>query len=157
MAKKGTKKTTKTTAKRAPRQKKELSDTTGVTMLGAATRGPSTQLESFPFRHERPTHITFRCEEFSCHCPVTGQPDYATLTVEYQPGDRALESKSFKNYLWSYRDTHGFHEDVAHKILDDLVNFLDPKWARVTMHFNIRGGIAIDVVAETPEWDDLPF
>ncbi len=155
MAKKVTQKNLKKTGKQPVKQKKKISDTTGVTILGAATRGPSTVLESFPFKHSRPTHITFSCSEFSCHCPVTGQPDYATLDVEYEPGDRALESKSFKNYLWSYRDTEGFHEDVVHRILDDLVNFLDPKWARVTMHFNVRGGIAIDVTAETPEWGDF--
>jgi 7-cyano-7-deazaguanine reductase len=133
----------------AKKQAAQLSDTTGITILGGADRGPSTKLEAFPFRHKRPTRIVFRCTEFSCHCPVTGQPDYATLDIEYLPGDRALESKSFKNYLWSYRDTLGFHEDVVHRILDDLVKFLEPRWMRVTGRFNIRGGIAIDVVAQT--------
>lgn len=126
-----------------------LSDTTGLTQLGAPTKGPSRQLESFPFRHQgRDTLVTFRCTEFTCFCPLTGQPDYATIEINYIPGLRALESKSLRNYLWSYRETGVFHEDLANILLDELFAFLDPKWMKVSVHFNVRGGIAIDVHVE---------
>jgi len=131
--------------------KRKLSSTKGLTQLGspAASRKASRNLESFPFRHKgRDTHVTFHCTEFTCLCPLTGQPDYATFEIEYIPADRALESKSLKNYLWSYRDTGVFHEDVVNVILDELFEFLKPKWMRVTGHFNVRGGIGIDVSAE---------
>lgn len=134
----------------APR-KRRISDTAGVTLLGAATRDakPSGRLEAFPFRHRgRDTVVTFHCSEFTCLCPVTGQPDYATFEICYIPADRALESKSLKNYLWTWRDTRGFHEDVVNRILDDLFEFLTPKWMKVTGRFKIRGGISIDVEAE---------
>ena len=134
---------------KAPATRSKLSDTTGVTILGSATRGPSKKLESFPYRHkDRTTRITFHCTEFSCVCPVTGQPDYARIDVEYIPKERALESKSFKNYLWSFRDEPVFHEDIVNKILDDVYRFLEPRYIKVTGYFNVRGGIAIDVVAE---------
>ncbi|MCC5876693.1 MAG: NADPH-dependent 7-cyano-7-deazaguanine reductase QueF [Candidatus Sumerlaeia bacterium] len=130
-------------------EKRHISDTTGITMLGSNKSEVSFQLEAFPFKQRnRDTIVTFRCAEFTCHCPVTGQPDFATLDIEYVPAEKGLESKSLKNFLWSYRDTQGFHEDVVNEILDKLRDFLEPKWIRVTGHFNIRGGIAIDVVAE---------
>jgi 7-cyano-7-deazaguanine reductase len=134
-------------------QPENISSTAGLTQLGSGTPSrPERQLESFPFRHTgRDTVVTFRCGEFSCHCPLTGQPDYATLEIAYIPDDRALESKSLKNYLWSFRDTRGFHEDVVNVILDDLWKFLQPRWLKVTGHFNVRGGIAIDVEVELPK------
>ncbi|MDK2971822.1 MAG: 7-cyano-7-deazaguanine reductase [Candidatus Sumerlaeota bacterium] len=128
----------------------KLSDTQGLTQLGSGAVGrPERKLEAFPFRHAgRDTKVTFFCEEFTCLCPLTGQPDFATLEISYIPEGRALESKSLKNYLWSFRDSRGFHEDIVNVILDDLHDFLHPKWIRVTGHFKIRGGIAIDVEAE---------
>src|SRR5690606_17712410 len=83
----------------------KISDTSGLTMLGSGQASrPERRLEAFPFRHKgRDTVVTFRCTEFSCHCPLTGQPDYATLEIAYIPRERALESKSLKNYLWSFR------------------------------------------------------
>lgn len=125
-----------------------LSDTSGLTQLGRPVAGPSRTLEAFPFHQKNETKVTFRCEEFTCHCPLTGQPDYATLEIVYIPRDRALESKSLKNYLWSFRDTGVFHEDLTNVVLNDLFEFLQPKWMKVITHFNIRGGIAIDVEAE---------
>lgn len=127
-----------------------ISDTTGLTQLGSGDVGkPERRLEAFPFRHKgRDTVVTFHCTEFSCHCPLTGQPDYATLEISYVPRNRALESKSLKNYLWSFRDTRGFHEDIVNVILDDLFDFLKPKWVKVVGRFNVRGGIAIEVEAE---------
>lgn len=128
----------------------KLSNTAGLSQLGSGRASqPSRTLESFAFnRRGRDTLVTFRCEEFTCLCPLTGQPDFATLDIAIVPNDRALESKSLKNYLWSYRETGAFHEDVTNAILDDIFDFLRPKWMRVTGHFFIRGGIAIDVVAE---------
>lgn len=134
------------------KREENLSETGDLTQLGSGKPSkPGRKLEAFPFRHAgRDTVVTFRCTEFSCHCPLTGQPDYATLHIAYIPNKKALESKSLKNYLWSFRDTKGFHEDVVNVILDDLWAFLDPKWCKVTGHFNVRGGIAIDVEAELP-------
>ena len=135
-----------------PRRKgKILSDTRGITILGGGRRKakPSARLEAFPFHHPgRDTVITFHCGEFTCLCPVTGQPDFATLDIAYIPQEKALESKSLKSYLWTYRDVGGFHEDIANQILDDLFGFLKPRWMKVTGHFFRRGGIAIDVEVE---------
>ena len=125
-----------------------LSDTSGLTQLGKPTSGPSKKLESFPFKHQNETKVTFYCEEFTCHCPLTGQPDFAKLIIEYIPADRALESKSLKNYLWSFRESGVFHEDVTNIVLNELFGFLNPKWMKVTTKFFIRGGISIDVEAE---------
>ena len=131
----------------------KLSDTTGLTQLGSGPASrPNRALESFAFDNRgRDTVVTLRCSEFTCLCPLTGQPDFATLDIAYVPNDRALESKSLKNYLWSFRETGAFHEDVTNVILDDIFDFLCPKWMRVTGRFFIRGGIAIDVVAERGE------
>lgn len=136
----------------ADSQKEVLSDTTGLSQLGAPGNRPSRVLESFPFHHQKaPTRVTFRCTEFTCLCPLTGQPDYAQLEVEYIPAERALESKSFKNYLWSFRNTGVFHEDLVNVLADELFAFLSPRWIRVTGRFNVRGGIAIDAVTERGE------
>jgi 7-cyano-7-deazaguanine reductase len=93
-----------------------------------------------------------RCEtpEFTCVCPMTGQPDFATVTVAYVPDQLIVELKSLKLYLWSYRDEGAFHEDVTNRILDDLVAVLTPR--RMTVHtlWNVRGGITTQVTAEHP-------
>ncbi len=138
----------KKAAKKANRE--VLSDTTGLTQLGSGDIGtPERSLEAFPFKQRgRDTVVTFHCTEFSCFCPLTGQPDYAELEISYIPAKKALESKSLKNYLWSFRDTGAFHEDLVNVILDDLHRFLKPKWIKVTGRFNVRGGIAIDVETE---------
>lgn len=127
----------------------KLSDTTGLSQLGSPGNKPQRSIECFPFKHAaNNTIVTFRCTEFSCFCPLTGQPDYATLDISYKPADKAIESKSLKNYLWSFRDTGSFHEDVVNHILNELFEMAQPKWMKVVGHFNIRGGIAIDVEAE---------
>jgi 7-cyano-7-deazaguanine reductase len=129
-------------------QREKLSDTSGLTQLGGGASKPSRTIETFPFRHAaNNTIVTFKCTEFTCFCPLTGQPDYATIDISYQPADRAIESKSLRNYLWSYRDSGVFHEDVANLILNDLFTQCTPTWMEVTVHFNVRGGIAIDVAA----------
>jgi 7-cyano-7-deazaguanine reductase len=126
----------------------EASDLEGLTLLGGSSK-PTRQLETFPNHNpERDYIVRLQSDEFTCICPATGQPDFAHLTVEYIPDARVLESKSFKLYLWSFRNEGVFHEHVANMILDDLVQALNPRWCRVVADFNIRGGIQITVEAE---------
>ncbi len=122
-------------------------DLKGLTLLGRPAR-PGKQLETFPNRHpDRRYTVTLASDEFTCVCPLTGQPDFATITIRYIPDRRILESKSLKLYLWSYRDEGVFHEHVTNTICDDLVKALDPHWIEVTGAFKVRGGIALTVVA----------
>jgi 7-cyano-7-deazaguanine reductase len=86
--------------------------------------------------------------EFTCLCPRTGQPDFATLVLEYVPDRLCVELKSLKLYIWSYRDRGAYHEAVTHAILDDLVRAARPRFMRLTARFNVRGGIYTTVVAE---------
>jgi 7-cyano-7-deazaguanine reductase len=124
------------------------SNTNKLTILGRPAK-PSKKLEAFPNRVKgRYYLVTLETDEFTCICPVTGQPDFASIVVEYVPDKKIVESKSFKLYLWSYRDEGVFHEQVTNDILDDLVRALDPHYIKVTGLFNIRGGIAITVEAE---------
>jgi 7-cyano-7-deazaguanine reductase len=121
----------------------------GLTQLGKPASGPNGDLECFPnSRPDRPFRVTLKTEEFTCLCPVTAQPDYASIAVEYLPDARVVESKSLKLYYWTYRDRGIFHEDAVNEILDDLVKALDPHWIRVTGQFRPRGGIGIEVRAE---------
>jgi 7-cyano-7-deazaguanine reductase len=123
-------------------------DLAGLTLLGNPAQ-PSKNLEAFPNRNaERPYLVRLSTDEFTCVCPATGQPDFARVTVEYVPGPRILESKSFKLYLWSFRNEGVFHEHVTNRILDDVCAVLEPRWCRVTGDFAARGGIGITVVAE---------
>jgi 7-cyano-7-deazaguanine reductase len=123
------------------------SDLAKLTLLGHQAE-PSKKLEAFPNHdpHRRYT-ITLTTDEFTCMCPVTGQPDFATITIKYIPDQSVVESKSFKLYLWSYRNEGVFHEHVTNTICDDLVKALDPHWIEVTGTFKVRGGIGITVVA----------
>jgi 7-cyano-7-deazaguanine reductase len=89
-----------------------------------------------------------RIPEFTCLCPKTGQPDFATLYLEYVPDTTCVELKSLKVYIWSYRDEGAFHEAVTNRILDDLVRSMQPRFIRLTAEFNVRGGIFTTVVAE---------
>jgi 7-cyano-7-deazaguanine reductase len=110
---------------------------------------PSTRLETFASpRPGRPFEITFETDEFTCLCPMTGQPDFAHLRIVYVPDQLCVESKSLKLYLWSYRDRGAFHEAVTNQILDDLVAALAPQWIRVEGDFLIRGGIRTLVAAQ---------
>ncbi len=110
---------------------------------------PSKKLEAFPNRAPGRFYlVTLETSEFTCLCPKTGQPDFATIRVQYIPDASVVESKSFKLYLWSYRNEGAFHEHVVNLILDDLVKALDPHWCRVTGIFNVRGGIGITVETE---------
>jgi 7-cyano-7-deazaguanine reductase len=112
---------------------------------------PSKQLESFANpRPGRRYEIRFDCPEFTCLCPVTGQPDFATLTISYVPEQACVELKSLKLYLWSFRNEGHFHEAVTNQVLDDLVAALKPAEMTITARFLVRGGIATEVVARYP-------
>jgi 7-cyano-7-deazaguanine reductase len=126
----------------------DQADLEGLTLLGKDAK-PSKKLEVFPNKHPKRRYVvTLESSEFTCLCPATGQPDFAKIRVEYIPNQKILESKSWKLYLWSFRDEGVFHEHVTNLMLDDLVAALDPHWCLVTAEFNVRGGIAITVRAE---------
>ena len=109
---------------------------------------PSKQLETFPNpRPERDYEIHMDCPEFTCICPRTGQPDFATIRLDYIPDKLCVELKSLKLYLWSYRNEGAFHEAVVNQILDDLVRACRPRKMTVTGDFNVRGGIHTTVTA----------
>ena len=131
-------------------QEKAANDSTErLTLLGREVTQPVRKLETFPNQHPgRQYTVTLECPEFTCVCPVTGQPDFAVITIRYIPDQRIVESKSLKLYLWSFRDEGTFHEHVTNQILDDLVEALDPLYCHVTGAFNVRGGISITVDAE---------
>ena len=103
---------------------------------------------------ERDYTIRMSIPEFSCLCPKTGQPDFATLELEYVPHECCVELKSLKLYIWSYRDRGAFHEAVTNQILGDLVAATSPRFMRLVAKFNVRGGIYTEVVVEhrAPGW-----
>ncbi|MBN1240115.1 MAG: NADPH-dependent 7-cyano-7-deazaguanine reductase QueF [Gammaproteobacteria bacterium] len=125
-------------------------------MANPSKPAPSrSSLETFPNPHpERDYTIRIRIPEFTCLCPKTGQPDFATLHLEYVPDAACVELKSLKLYVWSYRDEGAFHEAVTNQIVDDLVRVLTPRFLRLTAAFNVRGGIYTSVVVEhkDPGW-----
>ena len=105
-------------------------------------------LEVFPNpKPEREYEIEMVCPEFTCLCPVTGQPDFATIEIRYVPADLCIELKSLKLYLWSFRDRGAYHEAVINQILDELVERVAPRSMDVEGEFNIRGGITTTVLA----------
>ena len=109
----------------------------------------STPLEAFANpRSERDYEISFECPEFTCLCPRTGQPDFATIRIKYRPDQACVELKSLKLYLWSFRDQGAFHETVVNRILDDLVAVVSPRRMQVEGDFMVRGGIHTVVRAE---------
>src|SRR5881396_3396383 len=109
---------------------------------------PSKSLETFPNPNpERDYEIALEAPEFTCLCPMTGQPDFATIRIRYVPDQKCVELKSLKLYLWSYRDEGTFHEAVTNRILDDLVAALHPRRMRVEGDFSVRGGIHTIVTA----------
>ena len=103
---------------------------------------PSRALEVVPNPHpDRDYEVSLEIPEFTCLCPVTGQPDFATIRIRYVPDHHLVELKSIKLYIWSYRDQGAFHEDVTNRILDDFVAVGRPRWIEVVGDFNVRGGI----------------
>ena len=112
---------------------------------------PTKTLETFPNPNPgRDYTVRFECPEFTCLCPLTGQPDFATIGIEYVPDALCLELKALKLYLWSYRDAGAFHEAVTNKILDDLVAACRPRTMTVTGDFFVRGGIHTVITARHP-------
>ncbi|MGR9106636.1 MAG: preQ(1) synthase [Gammaproteobacteria bacterium] len=109
----------------------------------------STNLDTFENpKPGRDYTIQIKIPEFTCLCPMTGQPDFATLCVEYIPDRLCIELKSIKLYVWSFRDQGAFHEAVTNKILDDFVAACSPKYIKICADFNVRGGIYTSVIAE---------
>jgi len=109
---------------------------------------PSRKLQTFPNPSPaRDYEIRFDCPEFTCLCPMTGQPDFATIRIRYAPGRLCVELKSLKLYLWSYRSEGAFHEAVTNRILDDLVSALGPRRMTIEGDFLVRGGIHTVVTA----------
>jgi 7-cyano-7-deazaguanine reductase len=120
---------------------------------------PSSTVETFPNpARERDYTIRMRIPEFTCLCPKTGQPDFATLELEYVPDERCVELKSLKLYIWSFRDRGAFHEAVTNEILRTLADALEPRFIRLGAKFKVRGGIYTTVIAEhrKPGWAPIP-
>ena len=122
-----------------------------------STTAPSQAIETFPNPQPgRDYTIRMRIPEFTCLCPRTGQPDFATLELEYVPDRLCVELKSLKLYVWSFRDRGAFHEAVTNEIADLLAKALQPRYLRLVAHFNVRGGIYTTVVAEHRQSDWTP-
>ena len=120
---------------------------------------PSQELETFDNPNpERDYTIRIHTPEFTCLCPKTGQPDFATLDLEYVPDQQCVELKSFKLYIWHFRNEGAFHEAVTNQILADLVAATAPRFMRLTAVFNVRGGVYTTVVAEhqADDWTPKP-
>jgi 7-cyano-7-deazaguanine reductase len=134
---------------------------TNTQTLGAKpTAQPSKNLETFANPSpNRDFHIHMEIPEFTCLCPKTGQPDFATIYLDYIPDQHCVELKSLKLYIWSFRDEGCFHEAVTNQFLDDLVAATQPKFMRVTAKFFVRGGIFTNVVAEHRKtgWQPQPL
>lgn len=109
---------------------------------------PARELQTFANpAPQRDYVIHFDCPEFTCVCPLTGQPDFATIRIHYVPDELCVELKSLKTYLWSFRNEGHFHEAVTNQLLDDVVRAVHPRFARVEGAFLVRGGITTTVVA----------
>lgn len=107
---------------------------------------PSKNLDTFPNpKPERDYEILMECPEFTCLCPMTGQPDFAHITISYVPDQLCVELKSLKLYLWSFRQEGAYHEAVTNEILDRLVEVLDPRHVTISAEFRVRGGITTTV------------
>ena len=141
------------------RSKEELQ---GVSLLGNKTAYKSDYapevLESFPNKHPQNDYwVKFNCPEFSSLCPMTGQPDFATIYISYVPDERLVESKSLKLYLFSFRNHGDFHEDCVNIIMKDLIKLMEPKYIEVWGKFLPRGGLSIDPYAnygkQGTEWE----
>ena len=110
---------------------------------------PSKALQVFPNpTPKRDYVIQFQIPEFTCHCPLTGQPDFASFTIDMVADKLCVELKSLKMYMWSYRNEGAFHEKVTNDIVDDIVRVADPRFIRITAKWFVRGGIYTNVVAE---------
>jgi 7-cyano-7-deazaguanine reductase len=120
---------------------------------------PVNKIETFPNpAPQRDYHVHMEIPEFTCLCPMTGQPDFANLFLDFIPDQKNIELKSLKLYIWSYRDQGTFHEAVTNKIADDLVKAMQPRFLRLTAKFFVRGGIFTNVVVEHTKkgWKPAP-
>jgi 7-cyano-7-deazaguanine reductase len=129
-------------------------DVSGLTQLGTATEPPASPetavLERVPAGHAGTRYVVrFTAPEFTSICPMTGQPDFAHIVIDYVPRDWLVESKSLKLYLFSFRNHGAFHEDCTIDIGKKLVALLDPEWLRIGAYWYPRGGIPIDVFLQT--------
>jgi 7-cyano-7-deazaguanine reductase len=120
--------------------------------LGKAIAAPSKDLETFP-KPDYVAKVTFTSDELTSFCPVTGQPDFNSVVIEYQPDELCVESKSLKLYLWSFRDEHIFGESLAGIIAHDIFEKLRPFYCQVTLQQSIRGGLQMTAVAERQRED----
>ena len=128
------------------------------------TTQPSKELDAFDNpRPGRDFTIRIEIPEFTCLCPMTGQPDFATIIIEYVPNKLCVELKALKLYMWSFREQGAFHEAVTNEILDDIVKVITPNFMRIRAEFNVRGGIYTNVIVEhkddnwqAPELVNLP-
>jgi len=110
---------------------------------------PSQRLQTFRNPSpERDYRVQLSLPEFTCLCPLTGQPDFAVLELEYVPDRLCVELKSLKLYVWSFRDQGAFHEAVTNRIVEDLVRAVRPRYLRLAARFNVRGGIGTEIVVE---------
>ena len=110
---------------------------------------PSKELQVFPNpSRKRDYVIQFQISEFTCHCPLTGQPDFAHITIDMVADELCVELKSLKMYMWSFRNEGAFHEKVTNDIVDQIVLVTDPRFIRITAKWYVRGGIYTNVVAE---------
>jgi 7-cyano-7-deazaguanine reductase len=130
--------------------RKSAKSLSGLTKLGGTRSAPASRLlETFANPHpEREYLIHMQIPEFTCLCPKTGQPDFATLELDYIPHAKCIELKSLKLYIWSFRNEGHFHEAVSNQILGALADATAPRFMRLTARFNVRGGIFTTVVAE---------
>ena len=139
----------------------------GLTLLGNQGTKYSfdydpTVLETFVNKHQENDYfVKFNCPEFTSLCPITGQPDFATITISYVPAEKMVESKSLKLYLFSFRNHGDFHEDCVNIIMKDLIKLMDPKYIEVTGKFLPRGGISIDPYCnygkKGTRWEEVAF
>jgi len=120
-----------------------------LTHLGQPSRGPIEHLETFP-APDGCTRVRFTCDELTSFCPVTGQPDFATVEIDYVPNLRCIESKSLKLYLWSFRDQPTFVESLAVEIATEVQRAAEPMRVKVTVSQSVRGGIETEATAELP-------
>lgn len=142
-------------------------DLKGISVLGnKETKYPETyapqMLESFINKHpDNDYFVKFNCPEFTSLCPMTGQPDFATIYISYVPSQKMVESKSLKLYLYSFRNHGDFHEDCVNKIMKDLIKLMDPKYIEVWGKFTPRGGISIDPYCNygksDTQWEQVAF
>lgn len=138
-----------------------------LTLLGSQQNNYETDynhglLETFVNKHpENDYFVKFNCPEFTSLCPITGQPDFANIIISYVPGERMVESKSLKLYLFSFRNHGDFHEDCVNVIMKDLIKLMEPKYIEVWGKFTPRGGISIDPYCNYgkpgTKWEDVAF